>query len=77
MRGSSGTGSWGGDVSQTILLRSKKIACGLTFGTVSLNHGFGESSSANQAAVAEPASLARLRISHSGVWVSRGGGLGG
>ena len=37
----------------------------LTFGTVSLNHGFGDSSSANQSAVGDPMSLARLRISHS------------
>jgi hypothetical protein len=39
----------------------------LTFGTVSLNHGFGDSSSANQSAVGDPTSLARLRISHSGL----------
>lgn len=37
----------------------------LAFGTTSLNHGFGDSSSANQVAVAEPTSLERLRISQS------------
>ena len=37
----------------------------LTFGTTSLNHGFGDSSSANHSAVAEPISLERLCISHS------------
>ena len=39
----------------------------LTFGTTSLNHGFGDSSSENQAAVAELTSLERLCISHSAV----------
>lgn len=41
-----------------------------TFGTTSLNHGVGESNSANQSAVAEPTSLERLCISHSGEHVS-------
>lgn len=37
----------------------------LTFGTTFLNHGLGDNSSANQVAVAEPASLARVYIWHS------------
>jgi hypothetical protein len=37
----------------------------LTFGTISLNHGFGDSSSENQAAVVELTSLVRLCTSHS------------
>ena len=40
----------------------------LTFGTTSLNHGFGDSSSENQAVVAELLSLKRLCISHSAVY---------
>ena len=36
-----------------------------TFGSTSLNHGLGDSNSANQFAVADPTSLARLWISQS------------
>jgi hypothetical protein len=51
-------------VSHAVYLGHRSLAVH-TFGTTSLNHGFGDSNSENQSAVAEPTSLDRLRISHS------------
>lgn len=46
----------------SLILENAKL---LTFGTTSLNHGFGDSNSANHPAVVEPTSLDRECISHS------------